>query len=123
MSTKTTTLVFVYGSLLSGLLNSKFLNTAKLLGEFTTPPSYKMFDLGMFPCIVRGGDTPIKGEIYQVDEETFAVLDRLEGHPDFYRRSKINTDQGKAWVYLYPDDVVGGDRVDDGDWRAHRAVF
>lgn len=117
--------VFVYGSLMSGLLNSKLLSASKLLGEFTTPPKYKMFDLGLFPCVVRGGDTAIKGEIYEVDGYTLDRLDALEGHPDFYRRQAIQTDHGTTWVYLYAHDIqcLGSVRVPNGDWRAYRDVF
>jgi gamma-glutamylcyclotransferase (GGCT)/AIG2-like uncharacterized protein YtfP len=31
----------------------------------------------------------VYGELYKVDELTLKRLDRLEGHPDFYRRSDI----------------------------------
>lgn len=117
-----TDLVFVYGSLLSGLGNHRCLRGAEKVGEWITPPQYKMFDLGMFPAICLGGDTPIKGEVYRIDEAILKRLDVLEGEGTFYHRNKIVTEYGEAYVYYY-DAGPRADRVADGDWRAHVTVF
>ena len=123
MTNQKTTKVFVYGSLLSGLINSALLDSSKKLGDFVTPPKFKMFDLGMFPAIIPGGDTPIKGEVYEVAGTTLERLDQLEGHPHFYRRTKIATEYGEAWVYLFQTDLRDSTRVPDGDWRSYRDAF
>ena len=40
-----------------------------------------------FPTVVdRLGLYPITGELYDIDEMTLRVIDRLEGHPNFYQR-------------------------------------
>lgn len=83
------TIVFVYGSLLAGQGNNRLLRTARFVGPGRTAPEYTMLSLGGFPGVVSGGSTPIEGECYEVDGPTLEALDRLEGHPSFYRRTAI----------------------------------
>ena len=91
--------IFVYGSLLSGLSNHKLLEAydAKLIGTARTGSRFTMLDLGAFPGIVEGNESQIVGEVYEVDHDCFAMLDRLEGYPDFYTRKRIRTSAGRAW--------------------------
>lgn len=119
------TLVFVYGSLMRGLFNSKLLDGSKLLGKHETDPKFKMFNLGMFPGVTGGGDTPIKGEVYEVDSETLNSLDILEGHPTFYKRTKcVQTAWGKASMYILASDMaVDCERVPSGNWHDVRTTF
>ena len=53
-------------------------------------------------CGVQGEDSII-GEVWSVDEETFAYLDAIEGYPDFYDRRIIETSKGDAWIYFIKD--------------------
>ena len=59
-------LLFVYGSLLSGLHNHSLLDNeeATLLGEATTPPEFSLLDLGSYPGLSLDGTTSVKGEVY-----------------------------------------------------------
>ena len=59
------------------------------------------------------------GEVYSVDSPTLAALDRLEGHPRFYRRTPITLAGGRhALAYLQaPDQTHGRPRITSGDWR------
>lgn len=111
-------LVFVYGSLMEGLTNHALLLGAEKLGAAETAPEYRMYNLGLYPAIVRGGSIAIKGEVYSVTDEVLAALDRLEGHPDYYKRSKcVSTPWGKASVYMLPEAlVVECEQVASGDW-------
>jgi gamma-glutamylcyclotransferase (GGCT)/AIG2-like uncharacterized protein YtfP len=66
------------------------------------------------------------GELYEVDDETLAALDRLEGHPSFYRRTAITLapprDAEPVWTYLLrPEQVEDRSRIELGSWRARRA--
>jgi gamma-glutamylaminecyclotransferase len=114
------TLVFVYGTLLTGEPNHRFLKGAQLIGEAATPPVFRLHDLGAFPGLVQGGEHAVAGEIYAVDEVTLAALDRLEDHPRFYRRtSVVLTDGTQVQTYLLPPAlVVGRPIIASGSWRA-----
>lgn len=115
--------VFVYGTLLSGYGNwEHFLNNdkAKIVGEYETTPNYTMYNLGAFPGVVMGGDTAIKGEVYEVDDEVFRALDGLEGYPSFYDRTKIpvvGLDTVQPWIYHIGDAYTTHSVVASGNWR------
>lgn len=113
--------VFVYGSLKSGFYNHKLLQDigAEFIDNFATAPEYKMWSLGYFPCITEDGDTPIFGEIYEVDSEFgLSKLDRLEGHPRWYKRKLIDTHVGPTWVYVFHDRLPpSANRCDSGVWE------
>ena len=114
------TYVFVYGTLLAGEPNHRFLVGARLVAAARTKPAFELRDLGAFPGLVRGGAHAVAGEVYEVDEPTLAALDRLEGHPRFYRRSRIAL-EGGATVETYllaPEQVEGLPVIDSGSWRA-----
>ena len=109
--------VFVYGSLKKGYGNHSFLEGtgAKFLGPYVTPPEYKMVSCGGFPGVLKDGNTPITGEVYEVDDAVFASLDRLEGNPDFYKRELISTPYGDAWVYIIHSSYSTRPPVEDGN--------
>ena len=71
---------------------------------------------------MRGGEHAVAGEVYEVDEATLAALDRLEGHPRFYRRTRIALEDGAAveTYLLAPEQVEGRPVIDSGNWRARR---
>jgi len=118
--------VFVYGTLLAGEPNSRLLARAQRIGDARTEEGFALFDLGAFPGMVRAREGIVVGELYEVDRETLAALDRLEGHPSFYRRTAITLaspmDAEPVWTYLLrPEQVAGRIRIESGSWRAHRA--
>ena len=45
----------------------------------------------------------VPGVLYQLSPEHWQTLDRIEGHPGFYRRVRIALGQQRAWTYLLPD--------------------
>jgi gamma-glutamylcyclotransferase (GGCT)/AIG2-like uncharacterized protein YtfP len=109
--------VFVYGTLRKHQINHYLLNQAIYLGLYTTRPLYKMFHLGGYPGVVKGGGTSITGEVYQVDALTMHNLDRLEGYPSSYSRALIPSPWGLVWIYLYRGSVVGRTVIPNGIWR------
>ena len=119
---RATTRVFVYGTLLAGEGNHRLLATATLLGEARTEPAFELRDLGYFPGLVKGGACAVAGEVYEVDAPTLARLDALEGHPRFYRRTRIVLDDGaKVETYLLaPEQVEGRPVIPSGNWRSRR---
>ena len=112
--------VFVYGTLLSGERNHHLLAHARLEGEARTEPLFTLYDLGPFPGLVPRGSQMVAGEVYEVDEPTLAALDRLEGHPDFYRRASVGLDDGTSVLaYLLTSEQVRAyPMIASGSWRA-----
>ena len=90
------TLVFVYGTLKKGFPNhARFLDRAHLVGEFQTAEAFPLVLNGerRSPCLIDrpGVGKPVQGEVYAVDADTLAALDRLERTtaPDGYHRRTI----------------------------------
>lgn len=104
------TRVFVYGTLKAGHYNHEFYlggnDGVEYLGRCYITGDYTMYSNGAFPMVCKGDDPDatrhIVGEVYEVDEATLDALDALEGHPDWYRREKVETPWKKAWVYIMP---------------------
>ena len=116
--------VFVYGTLRFNqgnwqwaLKDAQYLDTVTLRG-------FTMLDLGPFPGVVNGNHQVV-GELYLIDDESLAALDRLEGHPHHYKRVWVNEvpspylDADGFWIYIYqqrdPEDTV----IPHGDWLRH----
>ena len=113
------TRLFVYGSLMSGEPNHRFLARARFVRVARTEPRFTLLDLGAYPALRAEGRTSVRGEIYEVDAVTLAAVDRLEGHPSYFRRSPIELRNGEfVEAYVLPFD--GAKRyatVDCGNWR------
>jgi len=116
--------LFVYGSLMEGLKYAHLMASASFEGTSSTRELYTLLDLGPYPGAQLGGDGPLRGEVYRVDDATLRRLDELEGHPDFFRRHERTLCDGSvAWLYEIVRsqwDVAYLDAVPvvaDGDWR------
>lgn len=81
-------LVFVYGTLMRDYYNNHIMERAggTFVSEAHTTPNYDLVGLGAFPGMVEG-EYQVAGEIWNVED--LEPLDRLEGHPTFYRREQI----------------------------------
>lgn len=106
-------LVFVYGSLKAGFYNHPCLTEcgAESLGAARTVERYSMVKGPAYPFLIHardmGGNALIAGEVYRVDDECLARLDRLESHPRFYKRELVGivtrppfNESLLAWVYF-----------------------
>lgn len=100
--------VFVYGTLKRGGSNHVFLRGQKFLGEARTAPGFTLYSLGDYPGMVRapGDKTGVTGELWSVDDDCLAELDRLEGLDEgLYERIDVllapNAIAGSAQTYLY----------------------
>ena len=118
--------VFVYGSLMKGCGNDHLLKGSTLLAaEAITLPIFTMLHLGGFPGIVEDGHTQVIGELYEVDDDTLTRLDRLEGHPDFYKRKPIAVRSvagpDDAEAYFLPKVYARScETIPSGNWRTGR---
>lgn len=98
--------VFVYGTLKQGnrIRGMDAMPGADLVGEAVTVDArYTLHDLGAFPGVFLDGHNRVRGEVWQVTDEVFDILDQIEGYPVFYNRVKVDTTQGTAWIYYLPD--------------------
>lgn len=115
----------VYGTLRNSFHNHYLLEGADYLGTHTLPETagFRMVSLGGFPAVsettLKG--TPIVVEVYRLRDKTqLDACDALEGHPNWYKRSKIHTPWKSAWMYLLPTSLtLSKDPVASGDWVEH----
>lgn len=108
-------LVAVYGTLRRGEGNYHyFLNESNKLGTCALE-GWDMYSMGAFPFVVPG-DGKITIEVFEVDDTTFRRLDGLEGYPDFYDRTQVETSYGTAWMYFIHDNDPRNPKIESGDW-------
>ena len=124
--------LFVYGTLRkspsprAASAHSRFLSDAIYCG--TASIAGYLYSLGNYPAFVfdENSLSLVKGEIYQIDEKTMAILDEYEEidpqNPNSeYQRLQIEilTDQGQAlsvWVYVMNQKSDGKELIPSGDW-------
>ncbi|MBE2180195.1 MAG: gamma-glutamylcyclotransferase [Chthoniobacterales bacterium] len=117
-----TDLLFVYGTLKRGLGNHRVMRDAEgeFLAEVRTEDRLPLVIDGLpYLLDMPGRGHCVEGELYRVTSaEGWARLDRLEGHPRFYRRRVIgvveeNGRRREAWAYFL---VRGAERVARGEF-------
>ena len=112
--------LFVYGTLKQHHHNHHLLSTSKYLGTVKTIEKYSLF-VSTIPFVSKHPQTSvIHGELYSVDDCTLARLDRLEGHPQWYKREEVdilldNAQIVAAWLYFNPEPT--GDLVSSGKYE------
>jgi gamma-glutamylcyclotransferase (GGCT)/AIG2-like uncharacterized protein YtfP len=125
--------LFVYGTLLSNIPSSmsKFLRRrATLIGKATT--AGMLYDLGMYPGFVAGGEAPVTGELYRLNPDnqalTMEMLDAYEsvtGEPeDQYRRVQVSAQVSgggtfMAETYEFTGETEGMHLIPRGDYPAY----
>jgi gamma-glutamylcyclotransferase (GGCT)/AIG2-like uncharacterized protein YtfP len=103
------TAIFVYGTLKRDQRNHHFLRDQKFLGEAQTEARYRLYDSGPHPALIddpHGVD--VRGEVWQVSEETLQKLDEYEGVPDYFSRRPILLQDWDIGVeaYFFNGDVT-----------------
>jgi gamma-glutamylcyclotransferase (GGCT)/AIG2-like uncharacterized protein YtfP len=83
--------LFVYGTLMRGDCRHGALAGQQFLGEATTVPRYRMYDVGTYPALVESPHgLAIEGELWSIDDACLARLDEVEGMPEgLYARRPI----------------------------------
>ena len=112
-------LVFVYGSLKRGQVNHGELQGCDWLGEAELS-GLALYDLGPFPMAIPADPVArLQGEIYRVNPEQLAQLDRFEGVPRLYERQQWRLNDGRSvWVYVgRPHQVRHVRRIASGCWQ------
>jgi gamma-glutamylcyclotransferase (GGCT)/AIG2-like uncharacterized protein YtfP len=115
----------VYGTLRQGFGNyERHLNNkhSQYLGTETKMIPFKMVSLGGFPGLIPtdyAHCSMITYEVFRVtDKRVENGLDMLEGYPDFYQKTVIDTQWGKANLYILSEKRYGNRTiVESGDWK------
>ncbi len=84
-------LLFVYGTLKRGCCRDHYLQNAKFIADAKTVASYLLYDCGEYPGLIYDSSgQSIDGELYEISEETWAILDEVEGvSVNLYQRTPI----------------------------------
>ena len=102
--------LFIFGTLKRRHGPSALLDGQHFLGERTTAPQYRLYSVGgSFPALVEAdhADVPlpvlsIEGELWQVDDECLAMLDRVEGvAAQLFERRQIELLEHEGEVEAY----------------------
>lgn len=120
--------VFVYGTLKKGNGLHRLIERGKHedLGRNYIETNYMLADMGAYPALCADLYEPtsryrVYGEVYAVDQETLAALDFAEGHPHFYTRVKVETEEPKmkVWTYVLKGraEEYAEDWIEDGIWN------
>jgi gamma-glutamylaminecyclotransferase len=115
------TRLFVYGTLMRGEHHHGTLAGARFVGEACTLPRFALALVDYYPAMSPGGECVVSGELYEVDPDTLAALDRLEDVPALYLRERIALSDGSAAeAYVLPVERLPQDAVPiaGGDFRA-----
>ena len=103
--------VFVYGTLKKGFGNHDLLKSSKFLGEAYIRA--QLYSLGGLPVAIEKSSSFVFGEVYEVTDDILDLLDRLEGHPNFYTRKEIDActlfESMKVQCYLFPKNCEKSD--------------
>ena len=113
--------IFVYGTLKSNHHNNSVLGLYCDKGIKAVARGIVLHGKqGGLPFAVRG-EGKTYGEVYEVDAETLATLDRFEGHPQWYVRELtiVESFDGKrerVWIYLNQDAHLHP-KIPNGVWK------
>jgi gamma-glutamylcyclotransferase (GGCT)/AIG2-like uncharacterized protein YtfP len=99
--------LFVYGTLKAGHWNHHFIEDAAVHSYTARVEGYSLYGVGI-PYAVPEVGAEVQGEVYHFADpsgEVLARLDRLEGHPIHYRRTRVHAidsyGEGEdVWMYV-----------------------
>lgn len=119
-----TFLLFTYGTLMNGERNEHLLKEARFVGKAVTKPVYKLFRIDgnfVFPAIIDEGNTAVSGEVYEVPIAALPGMDRMEGHPHFYRRQPVELEGEMkdviAYFFVKKQDLIDDyPEIESGNW-------
>ena len=97
------TRLFVYGTLKKGFCREHYLADETFVRTTSTASGYILFDCGSYPALAIGGHDFVFGELYEVQETTMRILDRVEAVDEgLYERGTVKLYDGEvATAYFY----------------------
>jgi len=126
-------LVAVYGTLKEGLGNHRYLESSKKIANVVTRLPYRLCaEENSLPYLITGTHADghnVNMELYEVSTPALKSIDGLEGHPDFYERTKITVCENlndkssySAWVYFVGSYYDSGNYVSEYTGRSRRPL-
>ncbi len=125
-------LLFTYGTMRLDAYNHPRINGAKFIGNAVTCEPFVMTArqsprqipyVGRVPSDdkLHGAETPIVGEVYLLDNRQWQIVDRAEGHPNFYFKEPchVRLEDGslvETDIYLFDVHDEWGELVESGDF-------
>jgi gamma-glutamylaminecyclotransferase len=108
------TLVAVYGTLKKGYSNyHSYLTGSKYLGGGNTKEKYPLIVKGL-PYLIEdsGKGYNVEVDVFKVSASVLSKLDKLEGHPNWYRRKQVDIVVGgktlSCWIYFNIKETSAG---------------
>ena len=127
--------VFVYGTLRKGDCRFGVLKECECIAEEAYLDEFFMVSLGGFPGILPGKGR-VRGEVYDVNEETLSILDGIEGYREDDPKNSLYTRQvvqtflangekvGDCFTYIFNASRSSRERkfnvIESGDWFDER---
>lgn len=97
--TPTESWLFVYGTLKRGHGNHHVLGAARFIQQDEAPG--RMYASGIPFVLEPGGTETVHGELFAIEPEDLARVDRLEGHPFSYTRSPVRLKRSGVMAQIY----------------------
>lgn len=114
-------ILFVYGTLMRGGVRHGVLAGQRFLGEARAHPRYALFDLGVYPGLVRSASAgrAVHGELYEIDDGLIPRLDHIEGAPSLFRLEPVLIEDyaGEVFAYFYQRSIEACSRCKDDRWK------
>lgn len=114
-------LVFIYGSLRNGCERSMSVRFPEAKFTAAATVNGSLYDLGDYPgLLLSETDSPVMGEVYEVDDELLQELDDFEVSSNYLRRQveiSLGNQRQIGWTYE-PDPEFYSLRtlIKSGDW-------
>lgn len=105
--------VAVYGTLKKGNGNYyHYLNDSEFVGHGVTKDKYPLIVQSLpYLLDIKGDGTNVSVDVFNVSDSVLYDLDKLEGHPQWYKRKQIpilvNGSEVMCWVYFNPSMMKG----------------
>lgn len=113
----------MYGTLKRGRGNHALLLGEEFLGRGVTSGKFSIYGDSIPYLVKEPSDTGVIGELYRVNEDTLSMLDRLEGHPTWYRREHLpitslepNGGTIMAQAYMMSEIPTGTEKIKSGEY-------
>jgi gamma-glutamylcyclotransferase (GGCT)/AIG2-like uncharacterized protein YtfP len=120
--------LFVYGTLMSGLHNHRFLSGAEDTMQPAVLSKFGLFDTAHgYPAIAPVDYGFVEGELYEIDDDMLTRIDMLEGYRgedaefNLYNRKVVtvhlpNGDTVDAFTYIWARSTDSLDLVEAPNW-------
>ncbi|CAG9001484.1 MAG: hypothetical protein CENE_03504 [Candidatus Celerinatantimonas neptuna] len=77
------------------------LNQSEYIGRYATQEQFDIYQYGISPAVLQGGNTSIRVDIYAITPEELEQLDEYEKYPMIHDRFHTEIPGfGMAWLYV-----------------------